>query len=265
MHKIAWLNIPGYIGETLNPVMGCTPISSGCSKCYCREMISRFSGAKGWPNSPDQVTLFPERLHQIDTWRKPRAVFLPSMGDLFHPDVPWNFQYKVLERILLNPEHIFIALTKRPILMKEAVAKVCYHLHRNYPKLLGLEVPIPNLWLGISAENQKTLNIRLRGLLETMAVKRIVSVEPMLSDVSLVDYHKEEGLGCYSVWIDYIDWVLVGAETGAGARPMDLKWARRLQKDCQLYDTPFFMKQISGKEPIPADLMVREFPNFERM
>jgi len=298
-HGIAWLNIPGYKGESLNVVSGCTPASSGCRSCYAREMISRFAGMKGWPASPDMVTLFPERMQQPYRWKKPRAIFVPSMGDLFHKDVPWNFQYKVFEMMMHCPQHIFIILTKRADIMRTRVGVLYLHLLRNYPEMT---MPIKNVWLGVSAETQGWFDERVSQLIHTCAAQRIVSIEPQIEEINASGWfcrecgkvfkhstkamklkcphcgHGDEhaglihrpllGRGTISARganAQGVSWLINGGESSNRARPFDPEWARKLRGQCKQNGVPYFFKQMSGatkeeRDRIPEDLMVREFP-----
>ena len=131
------------------------------------------------------------------------------------------------------------------------------HFLHKYALNFRLKKPIENLWLGVTAENQHTAEERIPILLDTPAAKRFVSFEPLLELVDLVQPH---GQGIGELLIEYLDWVIVGAETGHGARYMTPSWARVLRDDCRWCSVPFFFKKMSNKAEIPADLMIREFP-----
>jgi len=234
--KIEWTHPPGFRGVTWNPVTGCTPISAGCANCYARRMAKRLAGRYGYPqDDPFRVTVHEDRFEEPWAWKKPRFCFVCSMGDLFHADVCDTAIEIILRRIAESPQHIFCLLTKRPGWM-------CRLLRHDEP-------PLPNLWLGVTAENQRTADERIPLLLDTPAAVRFVSVEPMLGAVDL------------SAHLSGLSWCICGAETGPGARRMNLDWARSLRDQCRDASVPFFFKQAGPKgTPIPDDLMVREWP-----
>jgi len=266
-HKIEWLNPPGYKGETWNPVTGCSPVSDGCKNCYARRMAHRLSKIKnsGYYGMPDpfKVTLRPEKLDIPLHWRKPRWVFPCSMSDLFHPNVPEYYIYGVMETIEKCPDHIFILLTKRAERMKKMIDDFCnvdYYVYHNDP--------LPNLILGVTVENQKAADERIPLLLKTPAAYRVVSFEPLLGPVELQGvWNSEEwwckkcerevgcacvkfnethdGCGgeCGNAPVDDIDWVIVGGETGPGARPMHPEWVESIRLDCDDANVSFFFKQ----------------------
>ena len=234
--KIEWAT------EVWNPVTGCTKISPGCDHCYAERMAKRLAGRAGYPKEdPFQVIWRSDRLEQPLYWKQRRRVFVCSMGDLFHPDVPFRFIGDVWHTMWMA-QHIFLVLTKRPERMLEFLSS------RHSPlSLLG------NVWLGVSAENQETADERIPILLECPAAVRFVSVEPMLGAVDIS--------GCA------LDWVICGCESGPKRRPMNVEWARDLRKQCAAAGVPFSMKQmeVDGKVchdmgQFPLDLRVREFP-----
>jgi len=272
-HRIEWLNRPGTVGESWNPITGCTPISEGCANCYARRMAKRLAGRCGYPEAPHEfdVTLHPDKLFQPWHWRKPRTVFVCSMSDLFHEDVPtqsildvWN----VMERA---HQHTFIVLTKRPARAHQILGHDRFHVR-------GYMAPLLNVWLGVTAENQERADERIPWLLKTPAAVRFVSVEPMLGPMlDMWDYFpKYDYRPTYAYWRtafpdagdqpilerEGVNWVICGAETGAGARPMDLQWARDLRDQCKEADVPFFFKRAGPGQETPPDLMVREFPHM---
>ena len=199
--KIEWTHIPGTIGETWSPVTGCTPVSEGCKNCYARRMAQWLAGRFGYPEAPHHfnVTLHPDRLEQPLRWRKPRTVFVCSMGDLFHEDVPGGFLIKVFAAMALCPQHTFMVLTKRAYEMSvflESKRQEIRHawlsnaLRYSIPhvKTRTLGWPIPNIWLGISAENQEALDKRTHWLLQTPAAVHFVNFEPLLGPVDISPY-----------------------------------------------------------------------------
>ncbi len=258
--KIEWAS------EVWNPVTGCSPVSTGCANCYGRRLAGRFR--HHYPQGFGKVTLHPERLEKPMHWRKPRRVFVVSMGDLFHDAVPDDFIAAVFGIMLVASRHQFIVLTKRPDRMRSLLnelnvaecflraslklSEAGFDTIQAMPDLamVPYQWPAPNICLGVSVENQEWADRRIPVLLETPAAVRVVSCEPILSAVDLsrwllsregADY--EEGWETEEPWIDpaTLDWVICGSESGPNARPMDLDWARSLRDQCQ--GVPFFFKQ----------------------
>ncbi len=308
--------------KTWNPTIGCTRVSQGCKNCYAFELHDkRHKGWQdGWEDAPKQyhkpfttLQIIPERLLEPLRWKKPSRVFVNSMSDLFHPDIPTEFLDKVFAVMFYMAEvHTFQVLTKRPERMK------AYLKDPELPKRLVAEslaiidqtfkpsavwarepwiqkngqkntiearltqlfelhnsVKHPNIWLGVSVENQAAAEERISLLLDTPAGIRWLSCEPLLEAVDL------------SKWLLFLDWVVVGGESGAKARDFQIPWALDLLMQCKAYLTPFFMKQLGsvtvkrskilgengilhgrlsdkhgGKiEEFPEFLQVREYPN----
>lgn len=252
--KIEWAT------HTWNPITGCTPVSEGCQNCYAARMSKRLAGRYGYPeDNPFRVTFHPERLEEPLHWRKPRMVFVCSMGDLFHEDVPFDFICKVWNVMRYARNHTFMLLTKHPKRMLEwfqAVQEWSEYGQGSYmifgggkPKSYGGDGiivgkakrwPLPNVWLGVTAENQQRADERIPILLQIPAAKRFVSVEPMLGPIDLIQSAGIEitDVGTFGL----IDWCIVGGETGPGARPMHPDWARSLRDQCQEAWVPFFFK-----------------------
>ena len=237
--KIEWAD------EVWNPVTGCTPISEGCQNCYAWRMANRLRGRCGYPaDDPFRVTLHPERLGEPLRWKEPRRVFVCSMGDLFHEDVPRWMRFEVMDIILQAKQHTFLILTKRPANMKE-------FFEWYYSKAGRTIETIKNLWLGVTAENQQRADERIPILLQIPAAVRFVSVEPMLGPVDLslsdgVDLSMSVGTGLKpgkSYLINSLDWVICGGETGPNARSMHPDWVRSLRDQCVEAGVPFFFKQ----------------------
>lgn len=204
---------------TWNPVTGCTKISSGCDNCYAERFSERFRGVPGHAFEHGfDLTLRPERLEQPLTWKKPRMIFVNSMSDLFHKQVPPEFIGQVFDTMEKATWHTFQLLTKRSSLMRAFVNR----RFRDRP------VP-PHIWLGVSVETQRTTS-RIRHLQATNATTRFLSVEPLLEDVGEVD-------------LGGIHWVIVGGESGPGARPMKAEWAAGVRDQCVARGIPFFFKQ----------------------
>ena len=235
--KIEWAT------ETWNPVTGCTPISEGCQNCYAKRMSNRLKGRCGYlKDDPFQVTMHPNRLDEPLRWRKPRRVFVCSMGDLFHPDVPEIEILKIFGVMAETPQHAYMVLTKRPKRMKEVltsptVANDVWLMTSRGCTAEPSPWPLPNVWLGVTAENQARADERIPILLQIPAAVRSVSVEPMLGPVSLLRWLPwdtfRKGLPGWELNPDYrqgLHWVICGGETGRGAWPMPPEWVRRDRK-----------------------------------
>ena len=256
--KIEWTD------ETWNPVTGCTKVSEGCDHCYAETIAHRFTGTKAYPNGFD-VTLRPERLDQPLRWKRPRKVFVSSMSDLFHKDVPDDYIARVFAVMALAPQHTFQVLTKRPGRMRSLLSSEQFEsavFLATEGRFEGcFPWPLPNVWLGTSVENQKWADVRIPLLLDTPAAIRFLSCEPLLGPIDLNHWigHTPECLGsddppwCTCPWEgrtrepyfykDKIHWVIVGGESGPGARPMHPDWARSLRDQCQATGVPFHFKQ----------------------
>jgi protein gp37 len=215
---------------TWNPVTGCSKVSPGCARCYAETLSLRF----GWSQRPwlsqyaaANVVLHPERLRQPLRWQQPRRVFVNSMSDLFHELVPDAFVHQVFDRMAEANWHSYQILTKRPERMAAVVASYYSERHRT--------PPLANVWLGTSIENDRWTG-RADALRATLATVRFVSAEPLLGPLPSLD-------------LTGIDWLIVGGESGAGARPMDPEWARGLRDKALSGDVPFFFKQWGGRTP----------------
>lgn len=276
--KIEWTD------ATWNPVTGCTKVTAGCDNCYAESIAHRFAGTPAYPDG-FKVTLRRERLDQPLRWRRPRRVFVNSMSDLFHADVPTDFIADVFGVMAANfehdqPTHTFQVLTKRYARMRSllndpgfranvALSAAQYtdeaHADAVHDAVLYHRWPVPNVWVGVAVEDQKTADMRIPALLDTPAAVRFLSCEPLLGPVDLnpwlegctcetrvVDYsdperHHHENLdredtpGCPEH--DGIGWVIVGGESGPRARPMRPEWARSLRDQCDDAGVPFHFKQ----------------------
>jgi protein gp37 len=224
-------------------------------------MARRLAGRFGYPDAPDHfdVTLHPDRLDQPLHWRKPRRVFVCSMSDLFHEEVPFEFTMEVFETMEATPEHTYQVLTKRPQRMVSFYHWMC---EEEYDSSVGMygNWPWPrNCWAGVTAENQEAANERIPHLLETPAEVRFVSCEPLLGGVDLRDYMRGFARFLSS---SGLDWVIVGGESGPGARPMHPDWVRSLRNQCKGSGVPFFFKQWGAWAHIPSD--TRKYPNAEK-
>lgn len=225
---------------TWNPVTGCTKITRGCDNCYAARFSERFRGVSGHPfETGFDLTLRPERLDQPLKWRRPRMIFVNSMSDLFHKQVPSGFIDKVFETMEEADWHIFQVLTKRSSLMRD-------YLRRRY----GGERGPQHIWCGVSVEDAQAKN-RITHLRAAHAGVRFLSIEPLIGAVGKVD-------------LTGIDWVIAGGESGPGARPMHLEWVREIRNQCIEQEVAFFFKQWGGLRPKSGgrELDGREWSEF---
>ena len=201
---------------TWNPVTGCTKLSAGCAHCYAETMTRRLTamGVEKYQNG-FKVTIHEEALNEPKRWRKPRAIFVCSMSDLFHKDVPFDFVDKVMAVIKETPQHRYQLLTKRAERMEE------YFKAREVPK---------NVWIGVTVE-VKSSKGRIDNLRNIQnAPIRFLSCEPLLEDLGVLD-------------LNGIDWIIVGGESGTQARPMKEEWVKNIKAQCNAADKVFFFKQ----------------------
>lgn len=241
--KIEWT------AATWNPVTGCTKSSPGCKNCYAEREWSRLSANPKTVYHGREFTdvqCHPERLNLPLSWQKPRLIFVNSMGDLFHPEVSETFIRSVFLVMGRAKRHRFQVLTKYAWRMQEILFP-----GMEFPEFYGLQYPLPNVWIGVSCENQITANLRIPLLLNTPAAIRFVSLEPLLGPIDLTDmptrYHPNANVLTW--YRPSLDWVIVGGETGPNARPMDPAWARSLRDQCVKSDVPFFFKQWGQWRP----------------
>ena len=273
--------------KTWNPVRGCARVSEGCVNCYAERQAYRFSGPgqpyqglvqmasqgpKGTkrPKWTGQIVCDHAKLEEPLHWKKPCMVFVNSMSDLFHEQIPHTFLAACFTTMAGCPQHTFQILTKRP-----------EHMVQVMPLIWGIvndDKPLENVWLGVSVENQKAADQRIPLLLKTPAAVRWLSVEPQLELIKLpfcdpacphphmdaiddVQREDPEGVwgclmcngyvrfipnGIYRKVIPAIDWVVCGGESGPGARPFNLAWAESLLAQCRAAGVPFFLKQIGS-------------------
>lgn len=226
--KIEWTN------RTWNPVRGCTKISPGCKHCYAETFAERWRGVKGHPYEQGfDLRLVPEKLDEPLRWKKPARVFVNSMSDLFQDGVDEEFITKVFSVMAAASWHTFQILTKRPLRMFRYIES-----HKATLSKMAEQWPIPNIWLGVSVENQEYADERIPLLLKTSAAVRFVSYEPALGPVD------------FGEWVfSNIDWFIVGGESGPGARPFDIAWARNVIRFCKSAGAFCFVKQL-GAVPI---------------
>ncbi len=249
--------------EVWNPATGCTPVSAGCANCYARRMARRLAGRHGYPPAPHHfdVTLHPDRLDEPLRWRKPRRVFVCSMGDLFHEDVPNDFRAQVFDVMAAAEHYIFQILTKRP----ENIRDWEQWMGEYWPGDSAWQVVTDvlgrwpdNIWLGGTVESRDNL-WRVGELLKVRAAVHFVSLEPLLGSLRiapwLVKCHDPEHrhFGSCERYGDFrLDWVIVGGETGPGARPMHPDWVRNVRDQCIEAGVPFFFKQWGEYTPCPV-------------
>lgn len=285
---------------TWNPISGCTKVSSGCDNCYAETFAERWRGTKGhYFEHGFDVQLRPNKLDQPLRWRKPRRIFVNSMSDLFHDQVPDEYIARVFAVMAMAPRHTFQVLTKRHGRMRSLLSSDGFwttvgssgrgvafeRASGRYPSSGPMSLtpdssawghwtaanPLPNVWLGVSTENQQWADIRIPALLDTPAAVRFVSAEPLLGPIDLIgqlcetcDANMEapQCNACYRRWRvrpgrdNRIDWVIVGGESGPGARPMHPDWVRSLRDQCQAGGVPFLFKQWGEYIPevVPAPL-----------
>jgi len=210
--KIEWT------GNTWNPVTGCTQISDGCQNCYAKKMAERLRlmGCKKYEKG-FQVALHEECLSEPFKWKNPSMVFVNSMSDLFHEDVPIDFIKLIFNVMKNNSQHIFQLLTKRP----ERLAKIAEQLEWT-----------PNIWQGVTVENQKFVK-RIDLLRSIPSQTKFISFEPLLSDVGVID-------------LSGIDWAIVGGESGPRSRPIELNWILNIKDQCERQEVLFYFKQWGG-------------------
>jgi len=210
--KIEWTE------ATWNPVTGCTKISEGCRYCYAERLAKRLK-AMGNPNYANgfEVTLQPQMLNAPMGWKKHKMIFVNSMSDLFHKDVPASFIKKVFQVMFLADQHHYQVLTKRADRLAELAPKLPWPEH---------------VWAGVTVENQEVAD-RIDRLREVPAKVRFLSLEPLLGPLPNLNFKG-------------IDWVIVGGESGPGARPMREEWVHQIQTRCLAEGVPFFFKQWGG-------------------
>ena len=272
--KIEWTEC------TWNPIVGCSVVSPGCTNCYAMRTAARLANNPATPQY--RGTVQPSRAGPVWTGkvalaetalmaplkrREPTTYFVNSMGDLFHDNVPDEWIDRVFAVMALRPQHTFQVLTKRAERMREYVTRLyskdgflgnaVTNLRLTvFPYMMTAEdvrekSPFPNVWLGVSAEDQTRANDRIPHLLKTPAAVRFVSCEPLLGPVNLDCLTGRATIGDFADqelhqghWLDPgVDWVIVGGESGPKARPMHLDWARSLRDQCAAAAVPFFFKQ----------------------
>jgi protein gp37 len=217
--KIEWTE------ATWNPVRGCTKISPGCKHCYAETFAERFRGVPGHAYEQGfDLRLVPEKLPEPLRWSKPQMVFVNSMSDLFQEDVPTNYIRTVLEVMMLANWHTYQVLSKRSKRMKALLNNE-----------LSFAAKAPHIWWGVSVEDQQYGVPRIKDLRDTNVAVRFLSIEPLLEDIGRVD-------------LTDIHWVIVGGESGPGARPMKPEWVNQILAQCAAAEVRFFFKQWGGRQ-----------------
>ena len=199
--------------RTWNPVTGCTKVSQGCKHCYAERLANRFWGDRRFTD----IVEHPERLDEPRKMRRPMTIFVNSMSDLFHEDVSDDFIRRIFDVMADCPRHTFQVLTKRSDRLRD----------------IGQSLPWrPNIWIGVSVENDEVVE-RIDDLRCVPSVVRFLSLEPLIGPLPNLN-------------LDGIHWVIVGGESGPGARPMKISWARDIRRKCRQAGVPFFFKQWGG-------------------
>lgn len=283
-----------WTGKTWNPVTGCNKISPGCAHCYAADIAKRFWGNRKFTD----VQFHPDRLEQPLKWRKSQTVFVNSMSDLFHDAVTDDQLDQIFAVMALTPQHTYQILTKRP----ERMQQYCDRLDlRRLMKAVDLPMPsgsyhitlpLPNVWLGVTVENQKAVDSRIPLLLQTPAAVRFLSCEPLLEAIDLEtpdafpqwDYRPTYEYYRTATGItdpspiklkDGIDWAIIGGESGPKARPCSVEWIRSVVRQCTDAQVPVFVKQLGSRpsglevqgtgkhndlDDFPVDLQLRQMP-----
>lgn len=257
---------------TWSPVTGCTRVSPGCKLCYAEKLTAtrlkhnpKYAGLAVINSAGEARWTGKVRLHEDELtvplhWRKPRRIFVCSMSDLFHEDVPDAFIDEVFEIVARCPRHTFQVLTKRPARMSEYLRAA----HAMIPRRsMGHSMIWPNLWLGTSVEDQERADERIPHLVRCPAVVRFLSCEPLLGPVELTRVTLDEATDSRfnaltgrhdwnGRYVGSVDWVIVGGESGPHARPFNVDWARSIIAQCKAAGVSCFMKQI-GSHPTTTD------------
>lgn len=275
--------------KTWNPIRGCSVVSPGCVNCYAMKQAHRFSGdgrpyagltkqTKAGPQWSGKVMLAEDHLNDPLRWREPRRVFVNSMSDLFHESVPDEWIDRIFAVMALADHHTFQILTKRAKRMHDYLVKRDWGFAVNriakrvvhYNGFGEVVPPLRNVWLGVSAEDQKHADERIPLLLRTPAAIRFISAEPLLGPIDLTElpsFFDGENRPlmrlnalrgrhhCGPAVKDAesrLDWVIVGGESGNGARPFEVSWARSIVKQCAAAKVPCFVKQL-GRVPLMSE------------
>lgn len=283
--KISWTN------ATVNAINGCSVLSPGCQRCYAMKLAgtrlkhhaSRAGLTVDTENGPvwnGEVRLWPSALVQPLSWKAPRMIFWNAHGDLFHPHVPTDWIDQEFAVMDLTPHHAHQILTKRSERMRaylndpETPRRISAAAYGLVPSLKAAKAvwaleswPLPNVWVGVSVEDQKRANERIYDLMAAKAALRWLSVEPMLGPVNIMDAMWHRGAPT-DLLCATIDWIVAGTESGQGRRELELDWVRALRDECARSATAFFVKQLpdgfGGVQKditgFPKDLRIQEWP-----
>lgn len=263
---------------TWNPITGCSVVSPGCTNCYAMKLagtrlknlqsrVGLTIDSKAGPVWNGKVRFNEQWLDQPLRWKRSRRIFVCAHGDLFAENVPDEWIDHVFAVMALAPHHTFQVLTKRSKRMRsyltaldrepirDTIRRMAKAIPSPMPKFESMLVPPPNVWLGVSAEDQQRADERIPDLLATPAVVRFVSAEPLLGPIDFTEVMHAPGYAIHALWglkaetdgsASYgpkLDWIIVGGESGRGARPMHPEWVRSLRDQCAASDTAFFFKQ----------------------
>lgn len=237
MSKIEWTD------KTWNPITGCTKCSPGCANCYAEKMALRLQ-KMGQPKYQNgfELTFHEDVLQEPYQWKTPKKIFVCSMSDIFHRMVHEDWVDKIFDVIVNTPIHTYQILTKRPNRTRLYFGD--FGKYHHFPK---------NVWFGTTVCTKEEADENIDDLLLYYASVRFISIEPMLEAITLNDDYLKQ-----------LNWVIVGGETGAKARPMNPDWARAIRDQCKKWNIPFFFKKMDGTKPTPDDLMIREFPKITK-
>lgn len=237
-----------------NPVRGCVKVSAGCKHCYAETFAERWRGVKGHAYEQGfDLRLAPHKLEEPVHWKEPRKVFVNSMSDLFQVGVPFEYIDKVFTTMARAPRHTFQILTKRPDRML-AYMKRWLRDQDGVESPAGAVKPLANVWLGVSVEDQAAADIRIPLLLKTPAAVRWISAEPLLGPLDLKPY-----AGCFDgnignpSFVRWLDWIVIGGESGHSARPFCIDWADDILRQVRGAGIPVFMKQF-GRMPVTENI-----------
>lgn len=253
MTKIEWVkNADGSSGQTWNPITGCTKISPGCKNCYAETMAKRLK-AMGLPQYQGvignngkwngRIEFVKSALEKPLKRRKPMTYFVNSMSDMFHENVTDRWLSEIWFTMALCKQHTFQILTKRADVMAQKM-----------PALIDHYGILPNVWLGVSVENQQMSDERIPFLVRTPAVVKFLSLEPLLGPINLEDLAFEAAGPKWAGYNPLVDWVIVGGENGPNARPFDLDWGLDLIEECRKCKIPVFMKQLGSNVHINGNV-----------
>lgn len=250
--KIEWVkNSDGTQGDTWNPITGCTRVSTGCTHCFAERMAARLQamGKPGYQGTVDKNGRWTGQINFIESAleiplkrKKPTVYFANSMSDLFHADVEFDWLDSIWSVMARCPQHTFQILTKRASLLSDRVQAMV--------DIYGI---LPNVWLGVSVENQAAADERIPYLLQAPAAIRFLSCEPLLGPLDLEDLAFEKAGPDWAGYNPLVDWIICGGESGPHARPMHPQWPRNLRDQCLASGVPFFFKQWGNLLPGELD------------